>query len=161
MELTLAMTLGMGVMATAVVMLQQHASFNRLINQFSFLRDEAPMINVLMERVIQRADAYRIYASLDDAKGRTNAVNTGGSAVWLQYRNPDGSQREAIISYEVSGGEGSLDYYDFDGTSWPGAPSWVISAQPGNVSFANDTGVLLITVTGPNSEEITYVGNSK
>ena len=59
MELTMAMTLGMGIMATAIVMIQQHANFNRLIAQFSFLRDEAPMINILMERVIQRADAYR------------------------------------------------------------------------------------------------------
>ena len=162
MELTMAMTLGMGIMATAIVMIQQHANFNRLIGQFSFLRDEAPMINILMERVIQRADAYRIYGSLADAKTSSNAVNTGGTAVWLQYRNPDGSFREAIISYEVSGGgDGSLNYYNYDGSAWPNTPSWVISSQPDNVTFANKTGVMLITVTGPNSEEITYVGNSK
>jgi hypothetical protein len=39
-----------------------------------------------------------------------------------------------------------------------GTPQWHISKQPTNVSFALQSGVLRMTLTGPNGEQITYSG---
>ncbi len=160
-ETTLALFMALWVASATVVLMKQHVYFMKLINQFSFLRDEAPMINILMSRIIQRSDAYRIYESKASAMAGTGALNTGGTAVWLRYRNPDGSFQQSIIAFEINAGETSLNYYLHNGVAWGASPDWTISSLPEVVTFANDSGVLLMTVTGPNQEEITYVGYSE
>ena len=160
-EVTLAMMLALGVAATTVVMAGQHVSFMRLLNDFTFLRDDAPTINTLLGRIITKADAYRIYADKSSTFAGAGAVTNGGSALWLRFRNPDGTFQQSAIVFETLSGDTSLNYYNHNGTAWPGTPDWTISSQPSNITFANNTGVLLITMTGPNSEEITYVGNAE
>jgi len=160
-EMTLAIFMSLWVASATVVLMKQHVYFIKAINQFGFLRDEAPMINVLMSHIIQRADAYRIYETKGNAMAGTGAVNTGGKAVWLRLRNPDGSFEQSIIAFEETAGEGSLNYYVHDGAVWGEAPDWTISSLPQDVTFSNDSGVLLIQMTGPNQEEITYVGYSE
>lgn len=161
MEMTLALTLTMGVAATTVLMAGQHVSFLRLVGEFSFLRDEAPAVNLLLSRIIQQSEAYRIYPDKGSAFNGDGAVNAGGRALWLRFRNPDGATEQAVIAFEVADGETGLNFYNWDGASWSAAPAWTISSQPTGVTFSNDTGILLITVRGPNLEEITYVGNSE
>ncbi|MCB1230055.1 MAG: hypothetical protein KDN19_07310 [Verrucomicrobiae bacterium] len=160
-EMTLAMTLAMGVAAATVVTMQQHVNFLRIMNRFNFLRDEAPTINLLLSRIIQEADSYRVYPSKTAAMNGAGAVNSGGTALWLRFRNPDGTFRQAAIVFETIAGDTQLNYYNKGASTWPVTPDWTISSQPAQVTFANDTGVLLITVTGPENEEITYVGNAE
>ena len=160
MELTLAMALGMGVASAGVMLLNQNVSFMRVISQFSFLRDDAPTVNLLMGRLIQQADTYRIFPDRGSAVAGTGAVNTNGKAVWLRFRNPDGTFDQAIVSYETVSGVAGLHFFYHDRTGFGSTPAWTVSSKPANVTFANDTGVLLITVTGPNAEEITYSGVS-
>ena len=153
--------MAMALAAATIILMQQHIQFMKVVNQFSFLRDEAPLINVLMSRIIQRSDAYRIFAGRQGAINGGAAVNTDGKAVWLRFRNPDGTFQQSIIAFDDNAGDGRLNYYVYDGNSWPATPDWTISSLPENVSFSNDTGVLLMTVTGPSQEEITYVGYSE
>lgn len=158
-EMTLAMALAMGVAGAAVVMMQQHASFLRILGRFNFLRDEAPAINVLLSRIVQEADSYRIYTTKASAMAGTGAVTSGGSALWLRFRNPDGTFRQAAIVFETVSGVAQLNYYNRGTTGWPASADWTISSQPTQVAFSNNSGVLLVEVTGPENEQITYVGN--
>jgi hypothetical protein len=160
-EVALGMMLTLGVAVTSLAMTNQHVRLMNALNSFTFLRDEAPTINLLLSRILQRADAYRIFASKGAAFSGSGAVNTGGSAVWLRYRNPDGTFAESVVAFETSGARPGLNIYNRGASGWPGAPDWTISSRPAAVTFANDTGILLIRVTGPDSEQITYVGNAE
>ncbi|HQW28424.1 MAG TPA: hypothetical protein PK529_04520 [Verrucomicrobiales bacterium] len=160
-EMTLALAMTLGIAATLIGLIQQQVSFVGLISRFKFLRDEAPQINTLMTTIINKADSYRIYANLTNAKGLTGAIQTGGRALRLRLQNPDGTTSHAIISFETQNGKYRLNYYNlnYGETTWPTTPSWTISSSPSMVNFDNSSGVLLITMTGPNGDEITYAGN--
>ena len=158
MEVTLSMALVMGVAGAGVMLVGQNVSFMRILNQFSFLRDDAPTVNLLMGRLIQQADAYRVFPNREAAVAGTGAVTSNGKAVWLRFRNPDGSFDQAIVSFETVSGESGLYFFYHDRTGFGATPAWTVSSKPANVTFANDTGVLLITVTGPNGEEMIYSG---
>ncbi|MCB1079831.1 MAG: hypothetical protein KDM64_18580, partial [Verrucomicrobiae bacterium] len=151
----------LGVAATTVAMAGQHVRLVTIINSYKFLRDEAPSINLLMGRLIQRSDFYRIYSDKASAFSNIGAVTSGGSAVMLRFRNPDGSTQDTVIAFEPTGARPGLNLYNRTGSGWPGVPDWTVSSRPTAVNFSNDTGILLIQVTGPDSEKITYVGNSE
>jgi len=160
-EMTLAVSLSVGIAATIIATLQQQVSFTRVISSFQFLRDEAPQINTLLANLVNKADSYRIYVSRTAAMTSSGAVNTSGRALRLRFRNPDGSSSSAVICFEPANGKNRLNFY-FRGpsdTSWPTTPSWTITSRPALVDFSNNTGILLIAMTGPNGEEITFAGN--
>ncbi len=160
-EMSLAIALTLGIAMAVIGMLQQQISFSSLLARFQFLREDAPQINTLMANIINKADSYRIFASRANAIAATGAIQTGGRALRLRLREPDGTAAHAIIAFESHEGKNRLNfYYRPNGqTSWPTTPSWVISSRPTLVDFANNTGILLITMTGPNEEQITYAGN--
>lgn len=160
-EMTLAMALTLGIAAAVIGMLQQQISFTGILARFQFLREDAPQINTLMTNLVNRSDSYRIYGSRANAIAATGAVQTGGRALRLRFREPDGTTSNAIISFEDHNGKNRLNfYYRPNGqTSWPTTPTFVISSLPSLVDFSNNTGILLVTMTGPNSEQITYAGN--
>lgn len=158
-EVTFCLVQAMALAGTVILMLSQRTAFLRIVNQFTFLREEAPAMNVLLGRILRQADAYRIFPSKSAAISGIGAVNTDGTAVWLRFRNPDDSFEQAMIAFETSTGQEGLNFYHYDGAAWESEPAWTISSMPQNVRFANDSGVLLITVTGRNGEEITYVGS--
>ncbi len=154
----LAMTLLLSMIL--LMMLQSHFTFLRILTSYEFLRDDAPQVNVMLTGILGKADSYRIYGSVDDAKAASNAVNIGGTAVRLRFNNPNGSVGEGIVAFETVGGEKQLNFYNFAG-SWPGAADWTISHRPALMTFADDTGVLLVTLTGPYNESITYAGTAE
>lgn len=160
-EMTLALALSMGIASAIVALLQQQVSFTRVISKFQFLRDEAPQINTLLAHLINKADSYRIYANRANAMAASGAINASGRALRLRFRNPDGTSSHAIISFEQVSGANQLNFY-FRGPSdaaWPSTPSWNVTTRPSLVDFSNNTGILLIAMTGPNGEEITFAGN--
>lgn len=160
-EMTLALALSMGIAASIVALLQQQVSFTRVLSNFQFLRDDAPQVNTLLANLINKADTYRIYSSRTNAMASTGAVNAGGRALRLRFRNPDGTSSNAIISFEEVSGKKYLNFYHRgpNDASWPSSPSWTITSRPALVDFSNNTGILLIAMTGPNGEEITFAGN--
>jgi hypothetical protein len=159
--MTFALTMTLGIAAMLVGILQQQVSFTRMLVQFRFLREEAPNINTLMTNMINKSDSYRIYGSSSNAKTGTNAVQNNGKALRLRLRNPDGTTSHAIIAHELQGGINRLNYYYLaEGeVNWPTSPAWTISSRPSLVNFSNASGILLITMNGPDGEEITYAGN--
>ncbi|NLT70255.1 MAG: type II secretion system protein [Verrucomicrobiaceae bacterium] len=161
LEMSVAMALTMGLSTMLVGIMQQQVSFTRMLTQFRFLREEAPNINTLMTTMINKADSYRIYTSTGNAKAATNAVRDDGRALRLRLRNPDGTAAHAIIAFESQEGTNRLNYYyrSHSASTWPSHPSWTITSRPALVNFSNSTGILLVTMTGPDGEEITYAGN--
>jgi hypothetical protein len=161
LEMTFALTMTLGIAAMLIGILQQQVSFTSMLVQFRFLREEAPNINTLMTTMINKADTYRIYGSTSHAMAGTNAVQNNGKAILISLRNPDGTSSRAIITHELQGGANRLNYYHLaEGqATWPTAPSWTISSRPSQVNFSNSSGILLITMNGPDGEEITYAGN--
>ncbi|MDF1823933.1 MAG: type II secretion system protein [Verrucomicrobiales bacterium] len=160
-EMTLAVVLSVGIAAVIVVMVQQQISITSTINRFSFLREDAPQINVLMSNLITQADDYRIYPNTANAKAALNAVTEDGNAIRLRFRLPDGSIDNAIVAFETISGKKQLSFYYKDsGTpAWQTAPDWVVSSRPDVVRFSNNTGVLEITLVGKYGEEVTFAGN--
>lgn len=161
MEITLALALAMGIAASVLGLLQQQISFTQILGRFQFLREEAPQINTLLTSLLSGSDSYRIYPSRSYAAAGLGAVTNNGRALRLRFRNPDGSASYAIVAFETVAGKDSLNlYYKPSGQmSWSSTPSWTISSQPTLVNFSNNTGILLVAMTGPNGEEITYAGN--
>ena len=160
-EMALAMALTLGIAAAIVALLQQQVSFTRVLGRFHFLREEAPQINSLLATLVNKADSYRIYGSHAQAVAATGATTHDGRALRLRFRNPDGTASHAIVSFEIQNGQNRLNFYfrSETQTTWPGSPSWTISSVPTLVDFSNDTGILLVAMTGPNGEQITYAGN--
>lgn len=161
LEMALAVSMGLGIGMALLSMLQQQISFTRVVGQFSFLRQDAPQINTLLSTLIKSSDSYRIYTDVANAKAASNPVRTNGRALRLRLRNPDGTAAHAIISFEGGSSGKRLNFYfrKYNETGWPSDPSWTISSSPALVDFSNSTGILLVAMTGPNGEEITYAGN--
>jgi len=161
LEMCIGMALTLGVASASMVMLSQHLSFLNMVKKFDFLRDDAPVINLMVSRILAQASSYRLYSSTSAGKAEASAVNTGANAIVMKFRRPNGTFDRCMIAFEGSGETGSLNFYNKSGGAWPADPSWVISSKVTNVSMSNDTGIVLLTLTGPNQEEITYVGSGE
>jgi len=161
LEMTLALALSLGIASTIVGLLQQQISFTSVLSRFQFLREDAPQLNTLLATLVNKTDSYRIYANRANAIASSGAIQSNGRALRLRFRNPDGTFSYAIISFENQNGRNRLNFYHRGAseTTWPTSPSWTITSRPTLVDFSNSTGILLIALTGPNGEEITYAGN--
>lgn len=159
-EMSMVMLMLLLLSAVLLLMLQSHVNFMRIMGSYTFLRDDAPQVNNMLTGIFGKADSYRIYSSASNAKANTGSINIDGKAVRLSFRNPDGSYDEGIVAFEVVAGEAKLNFYSFDG-AWGGTPNWTISQQASAVTFADDTGILLVTLTGPNGEQVTYGGTGE
>jgi len=161
LEMTMAMALSLGVAMALIGLLQQQVSLMQVMNEFRFLKADAPQVNTLLTNIVNKSDSYRIFGSTANAKNLSNAVRSGGTALRLRFRNPDGSSAHAIVAFETIDEQSQLNYYfqEEDANSWPSSPTWTITTRPTGVTFDNSSGILLITMTGEHGDEITYAGN--
>lgn len=157
-ELSIAMMLGMATGAMLLSLFNQQLAFLKLYKTQNFLTDEAPIISTYVSRLVGRADRFRLHDSVADALSGTRARLTASPVVVLNFRQPDGTMRATILSFENRGTGNALYYYVVPVTGVLGTPQWAVSKSPRNVSFAMENGILRMTLTGPNGEEITYSG---
>lgn len=160
-EMALATALTLGVAAALLTMVQQQMSITGTINRFTFLREDAPQINVLLTNLIIQADDYSIHTTTSNAKAGTAAVTDDGRALRLRFRLPDGNFDYAIIAFETVNGSKQLSYYrkNESQSTWPALPNWVVSSKPDSVNFSNTSGILEIRLVGKYGEEMTFAGN--
>lgn len=160
-EMALAVSLTLGVAAALIGLINQQVDFATALSNFRFLREEAPQINTLLTTIVNKSDSYRIYPSSWKARTYDGPVRENGKAIWLRFRNPDGTSDQAIIAFETVAGERRLNYYfrAYNASSWPNNATWTISTAPDVVNFSNTTGVLEIELVGSAGEQITYAGN--
>jgi hypothetical protein len=87
-----------------------------------------------------------------------NPQSSASPVVVLNFRQPDGLVRPGILAFENLGTGPALYFYVVPTTGGLGAPQWYISKKPRDVAFTVETGILRMTLTGPNGESITYSG---
>ena len=79
----------------------------------------------------------------------------------LNFRQPDGSVRAAILEYADRGAGFALNYYIVPANGVLSAPQWAVTKAPRDVIFQVTQGVLQMVLTGPNEEQITYSGTTQ
>ena len=161
-ELTLAMSIGMMVAAMSLMLFNQQVSFLRIFRAQDFLTREAPLISNYVARVINNAEGYSLYTDINALKNGDTAVLSDANVLVLRFKQSDGTERAAVLSYEDFNSEPGL-YYRLvpDDGSALGDPDWAITKQPADAVFSVEQGILRMTLSGPNGEELTYSGTQQ
>lgn len=157
-ELTIAMVIGMAIGGMIMALFNQQLAFLRLYKTQSFLTEEAPVISMHVGKLLGKADRFRLHDTVADALAGRNPRLTASPVVVLNFRQPDGTMRASILSFENRGTGPALYYYVVPTTGVLGTPQWFVTKKPSNVAFTMEQGVLRMTLTGPAGEQITYSG---
>ena len=157
-ELTLVILLGMAIVAMSLALVNQQLAFLKIYNAQEFLAEEAPLVSMYVSKLVGKAERYRLHATVADALAGTNPQTIASPVLVLNFREPDGVIRAAILSFENHGSGMALYYYVVPLSGVLGSPQWYITKRPSNVSFSVNQGILLMTINGPNGELITYAG---
>lgn len=157
-EMTIAIMMGLATGAMVIALFNQQLSFLKIFKAQNFLTEESPIISMYVSRLVGKADRFRLHDTVENALAGTNPRLTSSPVVVLNYKQPDGSMRATILSFENRGSGNALYYYVVPTNGVLGAPQWAVTKTPTNVSFSIVTGVLQMELTGPNGERITYSG---
>ena len=157
-ELTIAMVMGIATAGMITALFNQQLAFLRLYQAQSFLTDEAPVISLYVSKLVGKADRFRLHDSVQDALAGVNPRLTSSPVVVLNFRQPDGTVRASILSFENRGAGPALYYYIVPSNGVLGDPQWHGSNKPTDVQFGMQEGVLRMMLTGPAGEQITYSG---
>jgi hypothetical protein len=157
-ELTLAMCVGIVISALVMSLVNQQLAFLKIFRAQSFLVTEAPMLNNYVVKLVGNADSYRLYASIDDLVAGRSQVMTNAPVIMLRFKEPNGTFRSSVLSFEDPGTGNGLYYRMVNSSGVLASPSWVLSKKPTNVRFAIENGILRMVVSGSNGEEVTYSG---
>lgn len=158
LELTVAMLVGITISAMLMALLNQQIAFLRIFRAQSFLNEEAPIVSHHVSKLLLNAERFRLHASLDDALDGVNPRLTDSPVVVLNFRQPDGTVRAGILSFEDRGDGDALYYYVVPVSGVLGEPEWAITNKPTNVSFFVESGIIRTRLTGPAGEVITFSG---
>ncbi len=154
LELSVAISVGMAVGAMVLALLNQQITFLRIFQAQSFLNEEAPIANNHINRLLINAERFRLHPTLNDAVAGTNATLDPSPVLVLNYRQPNGTMRAGILSFQNNG----LYYYVVPTVGPLAAPQWAVTRQAADVTFFVQNGVLRTRFTGPAGEEITFSG---
>ena len=157
-ELTLAIMMGIATGGMVLALFNQQLAFLKIFKTQSFLTEEAPIISIYVSRLVGKADRFRLHDSVSDALSGSNPRLTESPVVLLNFREPDGTMRASILSFEDRGAGPALYYYVVPVTGVLGEPQWAVSKAPENVTFTMQQGVLRMILTGPAGEQIVYSG---
>ncbi len=162
-ELTLVIGVSVMLASAVVGMFNLNLQMTNQAVKYQFLAKDAPFIGLLLTKTIGNAEDYRIFAKRSDAVSGTSAVLTG-PAVRLWMAQPNGTFRQAILSFETIGGHRGIYFFlanDTNGT-FPTAPSWELAGgQLTNATFDASTGLLLATLNGSYGDQYTFAAEKK
>ena len=158
LELSLAILLGMAIGAMCLALFNQQLTFLRIYRAQNFLTGEAPLISMHVSKLVGKAERFRLHNSVAEALSGANPRSAASPVLVLNFRQPDGVMRAAILSFEDCGSGLALYYYVVPLSGVLGTPRWYITKVPSNVVFSVEQGILRMTLTGPNSEIVTYSG---
>ena len=160
-EMTVVVIFGLAITSSGMLLLNQQIQTAQILRDQDFILLEAPKINSTFNSLLGNADAIRLHQNFNDAVNDSNPVLTDAKTLVTAYRNFDNSTSFGIISLEMVGNSNQLNYYLFDGASSltppvQASPSWSISRRVEDVDFDLIDGIFVLTLTGPNAEQITY-----
>lgn len=157
-ELSLAIGIGMAVSAISLALFQQQLTFLGIFRSQSFLTEEVPVINMHVSKLVGKAERFRLHTTVDEAVAGIAPRLTASPVLILNFRQPDGTVRASILSFENRGSGKALYHYTVSDDGEIAAPQWHVTKAPRDISFAVEQGILRMTLTGPNDERITYSG---
>ena len=157
-EMTLVISVGLMVAGMSLTLFNSQLMSYKILGAQNFLISEAPQINNTLNRIIPRANFFRMYESLTHAEMGSDAVIAGGKVLALKFQdaaNPADSSY-GIIAY--NNGTKDLNYYHVSSMAElaVASPAWSITRQLDDLVFYVENGVLRTKLTGPNGEEIIY-----
>lgn len=160
-ELSLAMSVGMMVAAVSLMLFNQQMSFIRIFRAQDFLVREAPIISNYVARVIGSAEGYQLFTDMNALRNGEGAVLEDAKVLVLRFTESDGKQMASIMSFEDPGDGAGLYYRLIPSSGVVGAPDWAITKEPSDIKFAVEQGILRMTLSGPNGEELVYSGTQQ
>ena len=94
-EMTVTILVGLMVAAITLTLFNSQLASYKILQTQNFLISEAPQINNTLNRIIPRANFFRMYGSLTDAKESSNAVIADGKVIALKFQDarPNHHQR--------------------------------------------------------------------
>ncbi|MEJ6702378.1 MAG: type II secretion system protein [Akkermansiaceae bacterium] len=157
-EMTVTMVVGLMIAAMSLTMFNQQLASYDILRTQNFLITEAPHVNNTLNRIVSRANFFRMYANLEDAESSQNAVIQDGKVLALKFED-SGDQSESsfgVIAFDAT--ENDLNYYHLSSMAElaVASPQWSISTQLSDAVLYVENGVMRIKLTGPNGEEIIY-----
>jgi hypothetical protein len=162
-ELTLVVSLSVMLASAVVGMFNTNLQMTNQAVKYQFLAKDAPFIGLLLTKTIGNAEDYRIFANRNNAVAGTPAALTG-PAVRLWMAQPNGTFRQAILSFETIAGHRGIYFFladDATGT-FPANPSWELAGgQLTNATFDASTGLLLATLNGSYGDQYTFAAEKK
>ena len=163
LELSIGMMMGIIVSVMLLAVFNQQLAFLKIFNAQSFLTTEAPIINNYVGRVIGAAEGYRLYTNVLSLTSGGAPVLTESTALMLRFKEPNGTFRASVLTFENPGpGQGwGLYYRRVTTTGTITDPEWALSKKPTDVKFSVVDGILRVKITGPAGEEITYSGSQQ
>jgi prepilin-type N-terminal cleavage/methylation domain-containing protein len=164
LEMTVVLVIGLMIAGMTTSLFTQQLSMFNILRSQNFMLREAPKINSLLNNIVSRADAIRMYADTTDAKSASNSATDGATVIALKFQGSSIKSGQSVLSesYGVIAFDsttGKLNYYgnlDSLASLDPANPDWQLSNQVQDVAFSVTNGVLRIQLTGPNGGEINY-----
>lgn len=148
-ELSIAITMGVMTGSMVVALFNQQLAFLKIYQKQNFLSEEAPVISLYVSRLVGKADRFRLHDTVADALAGRNPRLTASPVVVLNFRQPDGTMRASILSFEDRGAGNALYYYVVPTSGVLGAPQWAVTKKPSKVEFSMEQGVLRMALEGP------------
>lgn len=158
LEMTVVMLVGLSLASMVMAMLNQQIAFLNIFRAQSFLNEEVPIISNHISKLLASAERFRMHESVDDALAGANPRLTSSPVVVLNFRQPDGTVRAGILSFEDRGQGDSLYYYVVPTSGVLTEPEWVVTSKAADVEFFMDSGIIITRLTGPAGEEISFSG---
>ena len=156
-EMTMIISVSLMVATMSLTLFNNQLASYRILKIQDFLVEEAPQINGTMNRIVSRANFFRMYENKSDASSGFNAVISNGKVLALKFQDTaSGTSSFGVIVFDSTNNK--LEYYNVNSMAALGsaAPSWTISSQVSDAVFYVENGVLRAKLTGPNGEEIIY-----
>ncbi|BDS08513.1 hypothetical protein NT6N_35530 [Oceaniferula spumae] len=157
-EMTTVIIVGLMIAVMSLTLFNHQLTTYQIINTQNFLIHEAPQVNNTLNRIVSRANFFRLYPTLTDAESGSNSTITNASVLALQFSGTaDQPDSFGVIAFDSEANE--LNYYHLESMAQLAVveePAWRISGQVNGASFYVENGVLRIKLTGPNGAEIIY-----
>jgi prepilin-type N-terminal cleavage/methylation domain-containing protein len=168
-ELSIAIMLGLAISAMTLGLFNQQLAFLKIYQSQSFLTEEAPIVGMYVSKLVGKADRFHLHGNLADAISGAAPNNGPSDFAVLNFRQPNGTIRSAVLAFQSLNGTGTALYYYVVPLGFAGglpAPQWAImrpaSGPNGQVRRGNFTvlnGNLQMNLIGENNERITYCGS--
>ena len=157
-EMTIVIMVGMMIGSITIAIFNQQLAFLRIYQIQSFATEEAPMISIYLNRLIGKADRFRLHSSMSEALSGANPQTDPSPICVLNFRQPDGTMRASILAFEDTADGKRLNYYVVPESGPLASPQWSITRRAENVEFYMEQGILRTILTGPQGEQLIYSG---